>query len=141
LHCRNEDGEVFIVELQNVKQAFFIDRSIYYSTFPIQNQAVKGKPWDYKIKAVYTIGILNFSFTQKETKNRFFREVKLVDIQTNEIFSDKLTFIYLEIPNFNKGEDELETLFDKWLFVLKNLSKFQERPKKLQEKIFAQLFE
>lgn len=141
LYCQNNTGETFIVELQHVKQEYFIDRSIYYSTFPIQTQAVKGKEWDYQLKAVYTIGILNFSFTRKESQQRYLREIKLVDIQTHEIFYEKLTFIYLEIPNFKKGEDELETLFDKWIYVLKNLSKFQERPKKLREKVFARLFE
>ena len=35
----------------------------------------------------------------------------------------------------------LESLFDKWLYVLQNLSGFQERPQKLQEKVFGQLFE
>ena len=33
------------------------------------------------------------------------------------IFYDKLTFIYLEMPKFNKTEDELLTMFDKWIFA------------------------
>lgn len=41
LYCENERGEKFIIELQNVKQLYFKDRSIFYSTFPIQNQAPK----------------------------------------------------------------------------------------------------
>jgi predicted transposase/invertase (TIGR01784 family) len=65
----------------------------------------------------------------------------LMDKHTHEIFYEKLTFIYLEIPKFKKGEDELASLFDKWLYVLKNLSEFKEKPKKLQEKIFEKLFE
>src|SRR3989339_1777886 len=39
LYCENERGEKFIVELQKAKQNFFKDRSVYYSTFPIQEQA------------------------------------------------------------------------------------------------------
>lgn len=57
LYCENEKGEKFIIELQNVKQQYFKDRSIYYSTFPIQSQAPKGREWDYYLKAVYTIGM------------------------------------------------------------------------------------
>ena len=38
-------------------------------------------------------------------------------------------------------EDQLETMFDKWLFVLRNLSRLFERPKALQEKVFTKLFE
>lgn len=47
LYCENETGEKFIIELQNVKQQFFKDRSFFYATFPIQGQAPKGEIWDY----------------------------------------------------------------------------------------------
>src|ERR1035437_5475643 len=57
LYCENDKGEKFIVELQKVKQKYFKDRSLYYSTFPIQEQAVRGSEWDFKLKAVYFIGI------------------------------------------------------------------------------------
>lgn len=36
LYCENEKGERFIIEMQNVEQQYFKDRSIFYSTFPIQ---------------------------------------------------------------------------------------------------------
>ena len=45
------------------------------------------------------------------------------------------------MPKFNKGEDELETMFDKWMYVLKNLYRLLERPKALQDRIFKKLFE
>ena len=64
-----------------------------------------------------------------------------MDTATKKVFFDKLTYIYLEMPKFNKSEDELETMFDKWLFVLRNLSRLFERPKALQEKVFTKLFE
>ena len=140
LYCENEKGEKFIIELQNVEQQYFKDRSIFYSTFPIQSQAPKGKKWDYRLKAVYTIGILNFSFPDRSDLERYLREVQLIDRQTFEVFYDKLTFLYLEMPNFNKGERELENQFDKWMYVLKNLHQLQERPTKIQEKIFDKLF-
>ncbi|MEM9674824.1 MAG: Rpn family recombination-promoting nuclease/putative transposase [Bacteroidota bacterium] len=140
LYCENEQGEKFIIELQNVKQQYFKDRSIFYSTFPIQSQAPKGKEWDYYLKAVYTIGILNFSFPDQIDYKRFMREVQLIDRETAEVFYDKLTFIYLEMPKFKKSEDELLSQFDKWLYVLKNLHRLQDRPVKLQEKVFEKLF-
>lgn len=140
LYCENEKGEKFIIELQNVKQQYFKDRSIFYSTFPIQNQAPKGREWDYYLKAVFTIGILNFSFPDKSEQERFLREVQLIDKETHEVFYNKLTFIYLEMPKFRKEEDELISQFDKWMYVLKNLHRLQDRPVKLQEKVFERLF-
>lgn len=140
LYCENGKGERFIIELQNVEQQFFKDRSIFYSTFPIQSQAPKGKKWDYELKAVFTIGILNFSFPDQSDQERYLREVQLIDKQTSEVFYHKLTFIYLEMPNFRKEEEELGSHFDKWMYVLKNLHRLQSRPSKLQENIFEKLF-
>ena len=140
VYCENERGEKFIVEMQKGEQQFFKDRSIYYATFPIREQAKRGE-WDYELKAVYTVAILNFTLDDTNKTKECFHEVKLLDTQTHEVFYDKLTFIYLEMPKFNKREDELETMFDKWLFVLRNLSSLFERPTALQERVFARLFE
>lgn len=141
VYCETESGEKFIVEMQNVFQQFFKDRSVYYSTFPIREQAKRGD-WDYRLESVYTVGILNFVFDEdKNSKEYFHHEVKLMDVNTKKVFYDKLTFIYLELPKFTKTENELETLFEKWVFVLKNLSRLLERPAALQERVFKRLFE
>jgi predicted transposase/invertase (TIGR01784 family) len=139
IFCESKTGEKFIVELQKSKQNYFKDRSIYYSTFPIQQQAKKGD-WDFRLKAVYTIGILDFIFKESDDKNIFHHEVQLFDKSTQTVFYDKLTYIYLEMPKFNKTEVELKTHFDKWLYVLKNIGDLTTRPDKLQEKIFSKLF-
>ena len=139
IYCENERGEKFLVEMQKGEQTFFKDRSIYYSTFPIREQAIKGNGWNYELKAVYTVGILNFTFDNQDDRY-FHHEVKLVDMRTKDVFYDKLTFIYLEMPKFNKTEDELETMFDKWMFILRNLSRLMERPLALQERVFERLF-
>ena len=139
IYCKNEQGEKFLVEMQKGEQAFFKDRSIYYATFPIREQAIKGSEWNYQLKAVYTVAILNFVFDDKDD-DYFHHEVKLVDMRTKKVFYDKLTFIYLEMPKFNKTEYELETMFDKWMFVLRNLSRLMERPVALQERVFERLF-
>ena len=140
LYCENEKGEKFIVELQKTKQNFFKDRTVYYATFPIREQA-KRADWDYELKAVYTIAILDFVFeADKNEPDKFRYDVKLSDIETQKVFYDKLTFIYLEMPKFNKTLNELETRFDKWLFVLRNLNKLDRIPEKLREQIFEKLF-
>jgi len=142
LYCTNEKGEKFIVELQKTKQKFFKDRTVYYSTFPIQEQAVVGSDWNFELKKVFTIAILDFVFDEdKNEPNKFRYDVKLTEQETKQVFYNKLTFIYLEMPKFNKTVEELETRFEKWLFVLKNLHKLDRIPEKLKENIFVQLFE
>ena len=142
LYCTNEKGEKFIVEIQKTKQKFFKDRTVYYSTFPIRDQAVIGSDWDFELKKVYTIAILDFVFDEdKNEPNKFRYDVKLLDTDTKHVFYDKLTFIYLEMPKFNKKAEELNTRFDKWLFILKNLHKLDRIPVELKENIFLKLFE
>ena len=141
VYCENEKGETFIVEMQKADQQFFKHRSVFYSTFPIQNQGKKGI-WDFKLKGVYTVGILDFVFPDNEyPKNSLRHEVKLMDVGDKHVFYDKLTFLYLEMPKFTKKEEELKTMYDKWLFVLHNLSRLMKRPAALQERIFTRLFE
>lgn len=140
VYCENDKGEKFIVEMQKANQQFFKDRSVFYSTFPIREQAKRGD-WDFELKAVYTIGILNFVFDEDAGSDEYYHhEVKLMDVDSKEVFFDKLTFIYLEMPKFRKQESELHTLFDKWMFVLRNLSSLLERPTALQERVFEKLF-
>ena len=141
VYCENEQREKIIIEMQKADQQWFKDRSVYYSSFPIRSQAIKGN-WNYKLKAVYNIGILDFVFDEdKDDKEYYHHVVKLMDVNTKEVFYDKLTYIYLEMPKFQKTEDELETMADKWLYALKNLSRLLERPAALQERIFKKFFD
>ena len=141
IYCENEIGEKFIVELQKVKQNYFKDRTIYYSTFPIVEQAEKGE-WNYKLSAVYCIGILDFTFDTKEeaSKQDVVHTIKLKN-QHGKVFYDKLTYIYLEMPNFLKTEEELNTRLDKWLYFIKHLEDFQVIPSIFKDSVFTQAFE
>ena len=114
---------------------------MYYATFPISEQAEKGK-WNFELQAVYTIAILDFIFDHdKDDPDKYRYNVKLSDIDTCEVFYDKLTFIYLQMPKFNKGVEELETRFEKWMYVLKHLPDLDAMPTRIQDRIFEKLFD
>ena len=142
IYCENETGEKFIVELQKAKQNYFKERTIYYSTFPIREQAEKGE-WNYNLKAVYCVGILDFTFDDYENepeKNEVVHTIKLKN-QHGKTFYEKLTYIYLEMPNFKQTEDKLKTRLDKWLYFIKHLENFQTIPSIFEENVFLQAFE
>ena len=141
IYCKTDKDEYCIVELQKVRQAYFKDRSIYYATFPIQEQAVKGN-WNYELHPVYTVAILDFTLFSEteEDKKRYREEVKLMRTSTKTVFYDKLSFIYVELPKFVKNVDELKTNFDRWMYLLKSLPSLQDRPKEIQGKTFDKLF-
>jgi predicted transposase/invertase (TIGR01784 family) len=140
LNCKTSNDETIIIELQKAKQNYFKDRSVYYSTFPIAEQAQKGE-WNYQLKAVYMIGILDFTFNEDKHDKTVVHIVQLKD-QNNRLFYPKLAFIYLTLPNFTKNEYELETNQDKWLYLFNNLPKLDHMPIVYeQDKNFSQIFE
>ena len=142
IYCENDKGEKFIVELQKAKQNFFKERTVFYSTFPIREQSEKGD-WNFNLKAVYCIGILDFTFDDYESepeRSEFLHTIKLKN-QNGKVFYDKLTYVYLEMPNFTKTETQLETRLDKWLYFIKHLEDFLSIPNIFRDDVFEQAFE
>lgn len=138
LYCENEKEEKFIVEVQRVKQEFFKDRSIYYASFALQEQAQKGRDWQCELKGVYTIAILDFTFVNSEQLEH---RIKLIDEQTHQVFYEKLSFIYLEIPKFDKKLEELQNDYERWLYAFQNLHKLTNKPDDWQQGIFKRLLD
>jgi predicted transposase/invertase (TIGR01784 family) len=131
LYCENEKGDKFIVELQKSKQTYFKDRTLYYSTFPIREQAEKGD-WNFKLTAVYCIAILDFTF---DSRPQHLHIVQLKN-QHQQVFYDKLMFVYVEMPKFKKSVDELKTPADKWLYLFNNLATLQSLPPSLEQEAY-----
>ena len=151
IYCTNAKGQKFVVEMQKAEQRFFKDRSVFYASFPIQEQAKKKKlkkgekviPWNYELKAVYLVGVLNFTFPREEgvpDENEVKHVINLRD-EKGRLFYSKMTLLFLEMPHFNKKLKDLKTNYDKWLWVLKHLPTLEEIPAELANGIFKKLFE
>ena len=139
-YCFTSDGTRFVVELQKAKQKFFKDRALFYSTFPLQEQALKGE-WDVKLGKVYTVAILDFDFKEDaDHPEKYFYEIKHKVTETNKGFYDKLTFIYLAMRKFKKKPHELQTSQDKWLYAIKHLSELETIPEELNSEVFGRFF-
>ena len=139
IYCTNDKDEHFIVELQKAKQNYFKDRTVFYSTFPIQQQAKKGD-WDFNLKAVYCIGILDFVFSDHKDLKEVIHIVQLKN-QHNQLFYDKLKFIYVEMPHFDKTLEQLENHCDRWLYFIKNLAMLEDIPELFKDDIIYKGFE
>jgi predicted transposase/invertase (TIGR01784 family) len=155
VYCTTSGGERFIVEMQASPQPNFAERVLLYMSYPIISQAPKGKvtktnrkgervesAWDYSIKGVYIIAVLDFIlYTEKKAEKIVVECVKLVRTEANIVFTDKLKLVTIELPKFGKKESELVTLLDKWLYSLKNMEKLPGRPKWSNDGIFEELYE
>ncbi|MDW8295992.1 MAG: Rpn family recombination-promoting nuclease/putative transposase [Raineya sp.] len=139
IHCQAISGERFIVEMQKAKVKFFKDRSLFYVTFPIREQAQQGE-WNFRLEPIYFVAILDFEYDEAEEKRKFRRDVALKD-QDGDLFFDKLHFRFLQMPLFKKKEQELESRFDKWCYFLKNLENFDHIPNIFDESIFRKAFD
>ena len=137
IYCEIEGGGHIIVEMQNKYQPYFKNRSIYYLSRSISQQGEKGATWKYDIKAVYLIAFLNFKL--KDISTEFRTDVALSDLKTKELFSDKLRLIYLQLPYFEKEADECENVFERLIYVLKNMDLLNRMPWAAQDSVFQKL--
>ncbi len=137
VYCRLENGDHIIVEMQNKGQAFFKNRSVYYISRSISRQGDPGPEWQYDVKAVYIIALLNF---RRDDISREFRtDVALMDMKHKTLFSDKMRLVYLQLPYFTKELEECETLFEKLIYVLKHMDVLQRMPWLAQDAVFQKL--
>ena len=80
---------------------------------------------------------LNFRLSDFPGKLR--TDIVLSDRNTHEIFSDKLRFIFIELPAFTKEEEECETDFERWIYILKNMETLNRLPFKARKAVFEKL--
>ena len=92
----------------------------------------------YQFVPVYVVCIMNFMPKEHEV-TKFRTDVALREKSSDTIFSDKLRFIYLSLPFFNKSEEECESGFEKWIYVLKYMEVLERLPFTAQKKIFNHL--
>jgi len=140
MFCRTDDGSRIIVEVQRRKQPFYPERAIYYSTFQIQRQVESGAE-DYDFLPVYVVNIMNFEME----RHRDLRDVKTVyrlyEEHSHRLLTDRVTFIFLELPKFHKNIDELDgSILEGIYFCFKNMPRLAERPSVLKHDVFARMF-
>lgn len=139
IFCKSTSGEHFIVEMQKAKHNFFKDRALFYVSYPIREEAKRGSEWTFELPPIYFFAILDFKLDEEKERQKVLRTISLKD-QDGDPFYDKLHFVFIQMPSFNKTEHELVTHQDKWLYFLKNLPSFEHIPNILKEPIFEKGF-
>ncbi|WP_437920292.1 Rpn family recombination-promoting nuclease/putative transposase [Sphingobacterium sp. LRF_L2] len=144
LMCTADDGAKFVIEVQRTAQANLKRRMLYYGSKIIADQAPKGnrKAWNYEITEVYVIVLMDgFVLPDAEEADDVLHDICLCNRVTGKVFYEDLGFIYVQLRNFAKAEEELESDLDRWLYVLRNLSTLEKLPLFLRKSIFEKLFE
>ena len=137
IYCKDENGDHFIVEMQNKMQPYFKERSIYYVSQAISQQGEQGARWQYRIQAVYFVAMLNF--TLADIGPTFRTDVALMDMKSKEYFSDKVRMIFLQLPYFTTEAEACKNDFERWIFVLKHMDTLTRLPWMAQNAVFERL--
>ena len=158
ISCECADGRTFIIEMQKGYQKYFRERALYYTTYPInaqgrqardlyESERIDGRTqekfrWDYNLKPVIVVALLNFEFKHSDDwpKDKYISSYRLLEDTVNEPMTQALRFVFLELGRFNKQIFELETPFEKWIYLLKHLHNMKEIPSEFDEPLFKRLF-
>lgn len=138
VECTDADGTRFVVEMQLAEQDFFYERAVFNSSFAIQEQMPKGAD-EYDFPTVYFIGLTDFSI--HEGSDRVMYRYSLREDSTGEKMTDRVQYIFLELPNCRKALGPEAGVIDNICYVLHNLPTLENRPEGLDEEIFGLLFE
>ena len=140
VYCTDENDEQFIVEMQNQSHLNFRSRTVYYLSQAIARQGERGSKWMYDLKAVYGVFFLNFPMPGTKA-HKLRMDIVLSDRDTHELFSDKMRYIFIELPSFAKEEDECVNDFERWIYVLKNMDTLKRMPFRARKSVFEKLEE
>ena len=137
IYCVTDTGERIIVEMQNREQPYFKDRALFYLSRAITQQAKRGV-WNFQLDAVYGVFFMNFVM-DKDMPSKIRTDIVLSDRDTGKLFSNKFRQIFIELPNFDKEEDECSNDFERWIYVLKNMETLKRLPFKARKSVFEKL--
>ena len=141
MFCKTDDGSRIIVEVQRRKQPFYPERAIYYSTFQIQRQVEAGAN-NYDFLPVYVVNILDFKMDKSSDNNEVKTVFRLYEESTHVLLTNRITFIFIELPKFKKSIDELDgNVLEGMYFCFKNMAVLNERPKVLTHNVFKKIFD
>ena len=158
ISCRCKSGETLIIEVQKGYQEHFRKRAVFYTSYPIHEQGREAKElfikehqskddgeefkWDFNLNPITVVAILNFKFDHEDDWpcDRYHSSYRLREDTNGEIMTDVLRYVFLELGRFRKHLWELETQFDKWMYLLCHMHEMVEIPQIFQTEGFKRLF-
>lgn len=141
IFCETESGHRYIVEMQTDNKTNFLDRTIYYMSRAIVDQARRNadeSTWKYRLLPV--IGVFLANFHIKGLEEKLITHAGFTDMENHKIIGNKIRCAFIQFKYFNKSEDECTSGIDKWLYVLKNMKDMQILPfKTRKDDVFERL--
>ena len=133
----DENGREFIVEMQVEGNELFGKRALYYLAKSYVGQIRKAE--DYaKLKPAYFVGILNFNMFDGDA---YLSRHILINQESDRQDLKDFEFNFIELKKYNKTEDELDNIVDKWIYFLKNGENMDVIPSNITETELLEAFD
>ena len=141
--CEDSYGDTFIVEMQNARQEYFRERTIFYSSKVIAIQEPKGD-WDFKLQPTYVVAFLNFPLRklspELENEGRYLLRYRTKELETGHKMPGSTEYVFLGMQDFDKKYEELETYPEKWLYCMREAVTMTEVPSELKKEAEFETF-
>jgi predicted transposase/invertase (TIGR01784 family) len=129
VRAKDKAGNSYIVEMQVTDKKGLDKRITFYSARGYASQLDASENY-YKLKPVIFIGILDFEYMQSP---HYLSRHLILDVETQEHKLKDLEFSFIELPKFNKAQNELSTLIEKWVFFIKNAENIEVIPENIDD--------
>ena len=111
------DGTLVIIEMQVLNVESFGQRVLYNAAKTYAFQLQKGEGYRM-LKPVIALTLTDFEMFKNS--DRLISRFVYKEATTNFEYTDNnIELVFVELPKFTKGVDQLETLADKWIYFMK----------------------
>ncbi len=132
VRCTDQNNNQYIIEMQVVKQQDYALRAQYYSALALSRQLGVSEQYN-KLVPVIFVGILDFTlFTENED---YLSQHLFLNKKTHAHILKHIQLHFIELDKFKKTLRELDTMLDKWLYVLKHAVTMQKKPASFKEPV------
>jgi predicted transposase/invertase (TIGR01784 family) len=130
--CTDEKGSQYIIEVQNKSMLNYIQRIQYYGSHVFAGQLEYAGNY-LNLKPVTMLSILNNAIFPHEVNYLSYHHN--IEKETQVSYLDDLNYVFIELPKFNKKQEDLETVEDYWIFTLKEGYHLTEVPEHAPEEV------
>ena len=140
--CCDQDGAVFIVEMQRYNERHWFKRCVSYAARAYDRQNVRGG--NYDVPPVYLIGLMGTDIPHRDPDqwdDRYISEYTFREKFTGELLDETIIITFAELARFAKRCEDCRTDRDKMMYILKNMGNLKNRPLWLQREVYTKIFE
>jgi predicted transposase/invertase (TIGR01784 family) len=137
VRCTDQQGKQYLVEMQVDAQKYYAERAQYYVASALNRQLKKGSRYTELMPVIF-VGILNENLF---STSRYMSHHLFLDDYDHQQSLKLSEFYFIELKKFNKTVDQLETIFEKWVYFFKYAETLDQVPKNLKEPELREAFD